>query len=257
MSQPRGHPAATQGQAGGEAVPKYRACTTAPDSLPTRNLFQDFSFLLFRLQQHNQELMERRSPCSEQGTSAPPQLRHTRCHPGSGTFFLTRMLHLGPSLPPCPQHEDIILGGWSLVWPQIQAYWMDSGVCLQGLGEIPVVRTLLPHTWIWQGPDRSVGRLHPWAQLWPPTRPVWPAKATIHGKGVEKNCGAGLCTAHIPLGILFCAYFGGCSQRKSVTRRGLEPLLAPAGHLKGSSGTDTRPTDPQPRPRQAIQLFCK
>lgn len=89
--------------------------------------------------------MERRSPGSEQGTSAPPQLRHTRCHPGFGTFFLTRMLHLGPSLPPCPQHEDIILGGWSLVWPQIQACWMDSGVCLQGLGEIPVVRTLLLH----------------------------------------------------------------------------------------------------------------
>lgn len=202
--------------------------------------------------------MERRNPGSEQGTSAPPQLSHSRCHPSFGTFFLTWMLPPGPSLPPRPQHQDIILRGWSLMWPQIQACWMDSGVCQQGLGEIPVVRTLLPHTWIWQG-NGNVGKLHLWAQLWPPIRPVWTAKTTIHGKGGEKERGAGLCTAHIPLGILVCAYFGGCSQRKSVTRRGLELLLAPAEHLKGSSGTDTRPTDPQPRPRprQAIQLFCK
>lgn len=103
----------------------------------------------------------------------------------------------------------------------------------------------------------GTGWLHPWAQLWPPTRPVWPAKATSCGGGVEKGCGAGLCTAHIPQGILFCMCLGGCSQRKSVTRRGQELLLAPREHLTGSSGTDTRHTDPQPKPGQAIQLFGK
>lgn len=55
-----------------------------------------------------------------------------------------------------------------------------------------MARALLPHTGRQQGPieKQRTGRLHPWAQLWPPSRPVWPAKATICGKGVEKGCGA-------------------------------------------------------------------
>lgn len=104
--------------------------------------------------------------------------------PSFGTFSLAQRLH-----PPCPQHQEVVPGSRSLMWPPIQACSHTPGYSRDPMEK------------------QRAGRLHPWAQLWPPTGSVWPAETTIRGKCVEKGC-----TAHIPQGILFCTDFGGCHK---------------------------------------------
>lgn len=125
-----------------------------------------------------------------------------------------------------------------------------------GLGEIPEVRTVLPHSGTQQG---CYGKAEDWqaASLGSALATNQASVASKHHSAWER-CGEGLwgCAGHSPHppGDFVLVLW---SQRKSVTRRGQEPLLAPTEHLKGSNGTDTRPTDPQPKPGQAVQLFGK
>lgn len=142
----------------------------------------------------------------------------------------------GPDVAPDP---GVLDGQWGL-----------PGGQQPGLGEIPVVRTLLPH----KGIEQGTGRLHPLGSALATNQ----ASVASKGQNPWERCGEELWSCSQPTSsreFWFVLYFGGCSQRKSVTRRGQEPLLAPTEQLKGSSGTDTRGTGPQPKAGQAVQLF--
>lgn len=107
-------------------------------------------------------------------------------------------------LPPCPQHQEVISGSRRLMWPQIQEATARTG-------RDPCSENIVPTHWDRAGKRKHTGIeqgkaencwLHPWAQLWPPSRPVWPAKTTIHGRGVEKA--VGLHSPHPPGNFVLC-----------------------------------------------------
>lgn len=135
-------------------------------------------------------------------------------------------------LPPCPQHQEVISGSRTLMWPQIQGATARTG-------RDPCSENIVPTHWDRAGKSRELPGCIPGLSFGHQPGQCGQQRPQSMGEVWKRLWG---CTAHIPQGILFCADFSGCSQRKSVTRRGQEPLLAPAEHLKGSSGTDTKPS---------------
>lgn len=112
----------------------------------------------------------------------------------SRTSFPTQMLNPGPSLPPHPCQQDITLGSWSLVWPQIWAttHWLDGqrgpsaggNHRSQSVAAAPAPKSIAPTLCKTKGLAGCIS----WVQL--------------RQAGGEKDRGARPCTAHIPLGIL-------------------------------------------------------
>lgn len=141
----------------------------------------------------------------------------------------------------------------------LDGQWGLSGGQQPGLGETLVVRTRLSHPGIKQEP---YGKAEDWQ-----TASLGSALATNLASVASKDhspwerCGEGLWGRAVhsphPPGNFVLFVLGWMLAGEICHRRGQEPLLAPTELLKGSSGTDTRPTDPQPKPGQAIQLFGK
>lgn len=120
-----------------------------------------------------------------------------------------------------------------------------------------MARALLPHTGRQQGPMEKQGLAGCIPGLSFGHQAGQCGQQRPQSLGKVRRRAVGPCTAHIPQGILFCSCLGGCSQRKSVTRRGQEPLLAPREHLTGSSGTDRRPHKARTSNSVVWQMSCR
>lgn len=123
-------------------------------------------------------------------------------------FFLPQMLH-----PHCPQLQEVISGSRSRRWPQIQACWMDSGVCLEGNSR----------GWercLWPEQQEKTGD----RQAAPLGSALATNQASVASKGHNpwERCGEGLwsSTAHIPQGILVCFVLWGMLTKEICHEEG-------------------------------------